>query len=653
MGSMHTLLEEMPNGYEKVAAYFSERARGGVGMIMTGGVSPNEEGASGPGFSGMYSEKDAEDHKIIVNAVHEAAPDCKICMQILHAGRYAWHKDSVAPSAIRSRINPFTPNELSEEGIYKQIADFVNAATLAQKAGYDGIEIIGSAGYLISEFLLTLTNQREDDWGGRYENRMRFPVEVVKAVRTAVGPNFIVVYRIAAMELLEKGSSWDEVVMLAKAVEKAGATIISTHFTWHEAKIPTLATMVPRRAFTSVTGKLRKELNIPLITSNRINMPEVVEQVLADGDADICSMARPMLADPELVNKAEEGREDEINTCIACNQACMDHVFTGKLTSCLVNPRACRETELNYLPTSTAKSIAVVGGGPAGLEYATVAAKRGHQVTLFEASNELGGQFNLAQRIPGKEEFRETLRYYKRMMELHQVEVKLNHKVEAEELIGQFDHVVIATGVTPRTPEIEGVDHPKVMSYMDAILGKKPIGKKVALIGAGGIGFDLAELVTHKGISSGESIDVFAAEWGIDFNNHPRGGVEGNQPSVEVADREVWLLQRKDSAIGKGLGKTTGWTHRISLSKRAVKMINAVQYQKIDDEGLHILIDNQPSLIPADTVILCSGQTSVRDLYEQLSQTKQSVEIVGGADVATEIDAKRAINQSAELAAAI
>ena len=563
MGSMHTFLEEAPQGFERMAAYFAERARGGVGMIITGGFAPNEEGAGFQGGSKLSTQQECEQHRLITDAVHQADPEVKICMQILHNGRYAYHQQSVAPSPIKSRINPFKPNELTEDQIYKQIEDFGNCAALAREAGYDGIEIIGSAGYLISEFLLPLTNQRTDQWGGSYENRMRFAVEVARHVRERVGDDFIFVYRIAAMELLEQGSAWEEVVMLAKEIEKY-ASIISTHFTWHEARVPTLATMVPRRCFTSVTGRLRRELSVPMITSNRINMPDVAEQVLADGDADIVSMARPMLADPEFAIKAFTGREAEINTCIACNQACLDHAFSGKVVSCLVNPRACHETELTIAPTDQPKRIAVIGAGPGGLAYATTAAQRGHRVTLFDAADRIGGQFNIAARIPGKEEFVETLRYFKTLLALHRVDVRLNHRVNAEELVQEnFDEVVIATGIIPRTPDIEGIDHPSVISYLDALLDRKPVGKRVAIIGAGGIGFDTAHYITHSGKSAATDIDLFAREWGIDFARHPRGGVAGVEIQVTPSPREVYLLQRKPTSVGKNLGRTTGWTHRL------------------------------------------------------------------------------------------
>ncbi|MEH6570764.1 MAG: NADPH-dependent 2,4-dienoyl-CoA reductase [Halioglobus sp.] len=651
MGSMHTGLEESENGFERMAAYFSERARGGVGMIITGGISPNMEGGTG---SKLSTSAEAAQHRIVTEAVHEAAPDVKICMQILHSGPIAYWDKCVAPSAVKSRISPIIPTALDADGIEGQLADFANCAAKAREAGYDGVEIIGSAGYLLSAFLVEKTNRRTDEWGGSYENRMRFPIEVVRRIRAAVGEDFIVIFRIAAMDMLDGGMSWDEVVLLGKNIEKAGANIISTHFTWHEASVPTISTRVPRAAFTGVTGRLRKELSIPTITSNRINMPAVAEQVLVDGDADLVSMARPMLADADLVLKALEGREDEINTCIACNQACLDHSFTGKEVSCLVNPRACHETTLNYEKTTAAKNIAVVGAGPAGLAYAHIAAERGHNVTLYDSASEIGGQFNLAKRVPGKEEFEETIRFFNRMIELHDIDLQLNTLVSADMLkSGGFDEVIIASGVAPRTPDIEGIKHDKVISYIDAIKGTRPVGKKVAIIGAGGIGFDVAELILHKGTSAALDIDVFAKEWGIDFENHPRGGVTGVVPEVAKNDREVYLLQRKATPVGRGMGKTTGWTHKISLARRDVKMINGVDYQRIDDEGLHLLVNNQPELLDVDTIILCAGQLPLRTLYDELEGSGMSVTLVGGAYEAAELDAKAAINQSCYLAAAV
>jgi len=651
MGSMHTALEEVEGGFERLAAYFAERARGGVGMMITGGISPNEEGSMG---SEMSTPEHAEGHRQVTDAVHAVDPDIKICMQILHAGPLAHTPTMVAPSAVPSRLSRMVPNELDEAGVQKQINDHVNCAKMAKLAGYDGVEIIGSAGYLLSTFLVEKTNQRQDQWGGDYENRMRFPLEIMRRCRAEVGENFILIFRIAAMDMLQGGMSWDEVVLLAKEMEKAGATIISTHFTWHESAVPTIATMVPRAAFSGVTGRLRKELKIPTITSNRINMPDVAEQVLADGDADIVSMARPMLADAELVLKAFEGREDEINTCIGCNQACLDHGFEGKEISCLVNPRALNETLLNYEPSEAPKKIAVVGAGPAGLAYATVASERGHSVTLFDAGSEIGGQFNLAKQIPGKEEFYETLRYYRRMMDVNHVDLQLNRKVTAAELkLGGFEHVVVATGITPRVPQLEGIDHPSVVSYVDVLRGNVEVGKRVAVMGAGGIGFDVSEFITHVGVSAALDKDVFAREWGIDFKNHPRGGVTGVTPQVEESGRQVYLMQRKSTRVGRGLGKTTGWTHRMSLDKRGVQMINGIDYEKVDDQGLHVTVAGVPQLFEVDTVIVCAGQVPKRDLYDELSDSGIATSLIGGAFEASELDAKAAIKQASYLAAAV
>jgi 2,4-dienoyl-CoA reductase (NADPH2) len=651
MGSMHTGLEDLPDADERLSAYFVERVRGGVGMIITGGIGPHPTAGHG---AKLLGPDDAAMHSRVTAAVHAADPDVKIVMQILHTGPLAGTPDCVAPSPVKSRIGRYPPNELDEAGIAEQIAAFANCAALAKQAGYDGVEIIGSAGYLISTFLVEKTNQRTDRWGGSWDNRMRFAVEVVRAVRAAVGPDFILIFRISAMDMLQGGLAWEEVVGLAMALEAEGVDAISTHFCWHESFVPTIATMVPRAAFTQVTGRLRKELGIPLITSNRINMPDVAEAVLARGDADLVSMARPMLADPDLVNKAREGREDEINTCIGCNQACLDHTFTGRLTTCLVNARACRETELNFVAVAAPKSIAVVGAGPAGLAFATLAAQRGHQVALFDAGAEIGGQFNLAKRIPGKEEFYETLRYFARMIDRTGVDLRLETRVDAAMLeAGGFDEVVIATGIEPRAPAIEGIDHPTVLRYLDVIDGRVAVGRKVAIMGAGGIGFDVAELITHAGVSAALDIDVFAREWGIDFKGHPRGGVTGIEPQVASNDREVTLLQRKPTPVGQGLGKTTGWTHRLTLQRRGVKMVSGVDYRRIDDAGLHAVVNGEPMLFAVDTIIVCAGQDPARQLYDELVATGITPHLIGGAREASALDAKRAINEASELAAVI
>ncbi len=649
MGSMHTGLEEAEQGFERMAEYFAERARGGVGMIITGGIAPNAEGGVG---SKLSTPEEASQHSLITRAVHAADPDVKICMQILHSGPLSRSPQCVAPSAIKSRIGAHTPRELDEAGIEKQIADFVQCARMAKLAGYDGVEIIGSAGYLISTFLVRKTNLRTDQWGGSWDNRMRFAVEVVRRVREAVGAQFIMIFRISAMDMLDGGLAWEEVVSLGKAIEPY-VNIMSTHFCWHEAPVPTIATMVPRAAFAQVTGRLRKELKVPMITSNRINMPQVAEDVLARGDADLVSMARPMLADADLVIKALQGREDEINTCIGCNQACLDHTFGGRQqVSCLVNPRACNETLLKYEPVGQARRIAVVGAGPAGLAYATVAAQRGHRITLFDAGTEIGGQFNLAKRIPGKEEFYETLRYYRRMIDVLGIELRLNTRVDAQALSTMgFDEVVVATGIEPRRPALPGIDHAKVVPYIDAILGRKPIGKRVAIMGAGGIGFDVAELVSHEGVSGATDVEVFAREWGIDFVNHPRGGVTGVTPHVAAADRTIYLMQRKADPLGKSLGRTTGWTHRMTLARRGVQMINGVEYLQIDDQGLHARVNGEPRLFEVDTVIVCAGQEPARGLFDALQAAGVKASLVGGAFEAAELDAKRAINQASRLAA--
>lgn len=649
MGSMHTGLEETKNGFERMATYFGDRAKGGVGLIVTGGVSPNRQGWVAPFSARMTKTIHAKKHRIVTERVHEH--DGKICMQILHAGRYGYHPLNVGPSAIKSPITPFKPFALSERGIRNTISDFARCASLAKEAGYDGVEVMGSEGYLINQFIAQHTNKRTDRWGGSYENRMRFPIEVVKAVRQAVGEDFIIIYRLSMLDLIPQGSEWSEVVQLAKEIEKAGATIINTGIGWHEARIPTIATMVPRGAFTWVTKKMKGEINIPLITTNRINKPDVAEKILAQGDADMVSMARPFLADADLMIKSEQGREDEINTCIGCNQACLDHVFKNKLSTCLVNPRACKETELQYLPALHKKKVAVVGAGPAGLACATIAAERGHEVTLFDAASEIGGQFNMAKKIPGKEEFYETLRYFNKRIELTGVHLKLNTRVDADQLSqGGYDEVIVATGVNPRNPGIEGQDHPKVLSYIDVLKHEKEVGGKVAIVGAGGIGFDVAEYLSQEGESPSLSIEDFMHEWGVDTKNEHRGGLI--TPEMPKAKREIVMLQRSEGKMGARLGKTTGWIHRTTLKHKQVKMITHVTYDRIDDQGLHVTIKGKGrQILDVDHIILCAGQLPENSLVEGLESKGIKVTKIGGADVAAELDAKRAIDQASRLAA--
>ncbi|KOY53190.1 NADH:flavin oxidoreductase/NADH oxidase family protein [Polaribacter dokdonensis DSW-5] len=650
MGSMHTGLEEEKNGIDKIAAYYAERARGGVGLIVTGGIAPNIQGWTGPFSARMSSKKHAKHHQKITKAVH--AEGGKICMQILHAGRYGYHPFNVAPSAKKSPITPFTPFKLWESGIKRTINDFVNSAKLSKLAGYDGIEIMGSEGYLINQFIAKRTNKRTDNWGGDYENRMRLPIELVKQTREAVGKDFIIIYRLSMLDLVEGGSSWEEIVKLGKAIEAAGATIINTGIGWHESRIPTIATSVPRAAFTWVTKKMKEEIKIPLITSNRINMPETAEKVLAEGHADMISMARPFLADPEWVNKAKAEKSDEINTCIGCNQACLDHVFQRKVASCLVNPRACHETELNYLPTINKKKIAVVGAGPAGLATATISAERGHEVTLFDAASETGGQFNMAKQIPGKEEFYETLRYFNKQIELHNVNLKLETKVSADDLANSdFDEIVLATGIKPRELKIEGSNHSKVLSYIDVLKHKKPVGKRVAVIGAGGIGFDVSEYLSHEGESTAVNVDAWLKEWGIDKTLEARSGIEGITPDFEESPREIFMFKRSKGKFGGNLGKTTGWIHRSTLKKKKVQFIGEVAYNKIDDVGLHYTQNEEQKVLKVDNVVICAGQTPFKELYQPLLDLGKNVHVIGGADFASELDAKRAINQGARLAA--
>ena len=653
MGSMHLGLEEAPGGFERMAEFYRERARGGAALIVTGGISPNAEGRLTPGAATLSSEAEAAEHRILTEAVH--AEGGRIALQILHAGRYAAHPQLVAPSPIQAPISPLVPRELTAEDIERTIEDYVRTAVLAQRAGYDGVEIMGSEGYLINEFTVSHTNQRTDEWGGDFERRMRFPVEIVQSVREAVGAEFILIYRLSMLDLIPNGSTLDEVIPLGQRVEAAGATMINTGIGWHEARVPTIATSVPRGAFTWVTKRLTSEVSIPLITTNRINTPETAEQVLAAGSADMVSLARPFLADPEFVAKAAAGTPERINTCIGCNQACLDHTFSGRITSCLVNPRAAHETELVIGPALTKRRIAVVGAGPAGLSCATTAASRGHDVTLFEADDIIGGQLNVALQVPGKFEFAETLRYFGERIRETGVELRLGHRVGAGELAG-FDDVIIAAGVEPRLPEIPGLDHPSVLTYLEVLRDKRPVGERVAILGAGGIGFDVAEFLTAAEPEDPEDIAGFLAHWGVDADYTHRGGV--TTPEESISPREVVMLQRKSGKLGAGLGKTTGWIHRTELARRGVQMIPGAQYLGIDDDGLHVRLTGRDGevedrALAVDSIVLCTGQDPRRDLHAELAELGVTSHLIGGADVASELDAKRAIDQGTRLAASL
>ena len=648
MGSMHTGLEDRKRDFPRLAAYFAERAAGGVALIVTGGFSPNFEGWLTPFASRLAWPWEARKHRQVTGAVHDHG--AKICLQLLHAGRYAYHPLSVAPSKVKAPINPFTPRALSARGIERTIDAYATAARLARDGGYDGVEVMGSEGYLINQFLSARTNRRDDAWGGDVAARMRFATEIVRRVREACGADFIIIYRLSMLELVPEGSDWNEIVQQARAIEAAGATIINTGIGWHEARVPTIATSVPRAAFAGVTAKLRPHVALPLVATNRINMPDVAEAILASGGADMVSMARPLLADPEWVNKARAGTPQAINTCIACNQACLDHVFQRKTASCLVNPRACAETELNYLPVAVRKRVAVVGAGPAGLACATVAAQRGHEVVLFDRADRIGGQFNLAWKIPGKEEFGETLRWFDHRIRETGVALRLSTDATPEMLSG-FDEIVLATGVNPRRVDFEGHDHPKVVGYLDVLRGDIVPGRRVAIVGAGGIGFDVGEFLVQEGASPSLDVGQWMAEWGVDPAFESAGGLR--PPKVAPPPREIWLLQRSPGRPGARLGKTTGWIHRSTLKHKGVRMIGGVEYLAVDDEGFHLRVDGQPQLLPVDHVVVCAGQEPRRDLLEPLQAAGHRVHLIGGADVAAELDAKRAIARACRLAASL
>ncbi len=649
MGSMHTGLEEIPGGIERMAAFYAERAKGQVGLIVTGGISPNKQGNALPIGHPFDTKEVADQHKVVTEAVHKE--DGKICLQLLHVGRYGYTEKNVSASDTKAPISPFPARALSIAEIEQTIEDYAVSAKLAMDVGYDGVEIMGSEGYLINQFIVKKTNRRTDEWGGSYENRIKFPIEIVKRVRERVSEHFIIIYRLSMLDLVSDGSSWEETVQLAKEIEAAGATIINTGIGWHEARVPTIGTVVPRGGFAWVTKRMMGEVTIPLIATNRINTPEIAEKILQDGCADMVSMARPFLADSQFVIKAMEGKSDEINTCIACNQACLDHTFSLQVCSCLVNPRACYETELNYPATLQPKKVAVIGAGPAGLAASTLLAQRGHQVDLWESESEIGGQFNMAKVIPGKEEYAETIRYYHKQIELTGVNLKLNSKATTDQLLSQaYDEVILATGVTPRRVDIDGIDHPKVLDYADVLYRQAPVGKSVAIIGAGGIGFDMAEFLAHEGLSPSLDSVAYMKEWGVDMN-HTKPGSLADSPQPAPSPREIFLLKRSAGKHGKKLGKTTGWIHRASLAMKQVKMLANVEYQKIDDAGLHVIVNEEHMTLEVDNIVVCAGQEPLRELHEELTSNGMTVHLIGGADVATELDAKKAIKQASYLAA--